>query len=136
LGFIALILLVSLGAFPFVFYSFFSFHRIRKRVKQKSFQRVRTVYEMLMNNSLVSVSDIYPYARDPVTREFTYRLLYYFDQEFLFPPVFCTMEAEHVSRISSYRQSKNVNDVISFWICVTSSRVKMPTFGVYFKHGK
>jgi hypothetical protein len=93
LGFIPLILLVVLGGFfSFAFYSFFSFHRIRRRVKDKSFQRVRPVYELLMNNSLVTVSDIYPYARDPVTREFTYRLLYYFNQEFLFPPVFYTIE--------------------------------------------
>jgi hypothetical protein len=93
LGFIpVLILLIVLGVFSFVFYSFFSFQRIRERAKKKNFGRVQPIYELLIKDSPVTKSDIYSYAQNPVTRELTYRLLYYFNKEFLFPSEFYTIE--------------------------------------------
>jgi hypothetical protein len=88
----ALVLLIAAAAFLFVFYSFFSFQRIRKRAKEKSFGHVRPVYELLVKDSLVTTSDIYTYAQNPVTRELTYRLLYSFNKELLFPPEFYSIE--------------------------------------------
>ena len=53
---------------------------------------MRPIYELLINDSPVTASNFYAYAQDPVTRELTYRLLYYFNKEVLFPSEFYSIE--------------------------------------------
>jgi len=55
-----------------------------------------------VNDAPLTKADIYAYAKNPLTRELTYRLLYYFRQELLFPQEFYTMEMAAESNLVNW----------------------------------
>ena len=94
--------LVLLLVAIFVVFSFIYFWKNSRRASGKRLKRIRVLYDKMKYGGKLTGSEIYSYAKNPLTREDTYRFLEYYNLDDLFPPEFYNIESGAESHLATW----------------------------------
>jgi hypothetical protein len=97
-----IIILVLIAIAGFVVYRILSVQKAGRESLQRRYKRIQSLYDKIENEQPVTPEDVYPFAKDRLTRVATFTLLKDHELQDLFPPEFLSIEKAGESYLANW----------------------------------
>lgn len=97
-----IVFLVGLTLVAFFVYRFFKAKQESKQFLDQKYERIKSIYDKINNGETISEADIFPFAKNVLTRELTFQLLVDNNKTNLFPKEYYTIEKSAESNLCNW----------------------------------
>ena len=98
----SIIALIIVAIIIFIIYRFITVKRQQSRYNDERFERVKELFDKLVNGQALTENDVLPFAQNILTREITFQLLADYQKIHLFPQIYNNLLAGAESNLANW----------------------------------
>jgi hypothetical protein len=96
------IFIIGLTIITFLVYRYFKFKQESKQHLDQKYERVKPIFDKINNGETLLESDVFPFAKNVLTREMTFQILVESNKTNLFPKEYYTIEKSAESNLCNW----------------------------------